>query len=35
MEVDDIWQKMLGGEEYDATHSGLRINHFTGGINWE
>lgn len=24
MELNDIWEKMLNGEEYDATHSGLR-----------
>lgn len=24
IEVEDIWKKMIEGEEYDATHSGLR-----------
>lgn len=24
MELGEIWQKMMNGEEYDATHSGLR-----------
>ena len=24
MEIEEIWDKMLNGEEYDATHSGLR-----------
>ena len=24
MEFEDIWNKMLNGQEYDATHSGLR-----------
>ena len=24
MELEEIWNKMLNGEEYDATHSGLR-----------
>lgn len=24
MDFDEIWNKMLNGEEYDATHSGLR-----------
>ena len=23
-EFEEIWNKMLNGEEYDATHSGLR-----------